>query len=225
VTKARKKEILDSRVQSINLLFDVLKKGNHRVKSFVSASAIGFYGPGDELQLFTETSPVGTDFLAGVTKQWEDASEKINSLGIRVVKIRTGMVLSKSGGVLKSMAAPIRLGLGSVLGSGKQYLSWIHIDDLCSIYIKAIEDPLMRGTYNAVAGEPVTNREFTRIIARAVRKPLWLPAIPSFVLKLVLGEMATLVITGSKVSSEKIRQAGYSFRFTDLERALRELLT
>jgi uncharacterized protein (TIGR01777 family) len=224
-TTARKKEIIDSRVQSTGLLHDVLKEGNHQVKSFVSASAIGYYGSGDSHSVFTEASPAGADFLARVTKQWEEASDKISLLGIRVVKLRTGIVLSEKGGVLKSMATPIKLGLGAALGDGKQYLSWIHLDDLCGIFIKAVKDESMQGAYNAVATQPVTNLEMTRAIAKTLNRPLWLPAVPGFVLKLLLGEMAELVTTGSKVSSEKIRKAGFAFQFTELKRALSDLFS
>ena len=223
-TRARKKEILNSRVQSTGLLYDVLRKGNHQVKAFVSASAIGYYGPGDENELFTEASPAGIDFLAQVTKQWEEASEKINSPDIRVVKLRIGIVLSEKGGALKSMATPIKLGLGAALGTGKQYLSWIHLDDLCAAFIKAVEDNSMRGVYNAVAIQPVTNLELTRGIAKVLKRPLWLPAVPAFVLRLMLGEVSALVTTGSKVSSEKIRKAGLTLIFTELDSALRDLL-
>jgi len=222
-TRARKKEILDSRVQSISLLYDVLKKGNHHVETFVSASAIGYYGSGDENELFTESSPPGADFLAQVTNQWEAASEKMNSLDIRVVKLRIGIVLSEKGGALKSMATPIKLGLGAALGTGKQYVSCIHIDDLCVSFMKAVEDKSMLGVYNAVAIEPVTNLELTRAIAKTLNRPLWLPAVPSFILKIMLGEMAAMVLTGSKVSSERIRKAGLKFKFTDLESALKNL--
>ena len=222
-TTARKKEILESRIQSIGLLYEALEKGNHQVKSFVTASAIGYYGFGDDNEVFTEASPAGVDFLAQVTKQWEEASEKINSSGIRVVKLRIGIVLSEKGGVLKSMARPIKLGLGAALGNGRQYLSWIHLDDVCGILIKAANDTSMRGVYNAVAPQPATNLQMTRAIAKTLKKPLWLPAVPDFVLRLVLGEMAELVTTGSKVSSEKIRKAGFAFQFTELESALSDL--
>ena len=222
-TTARKKEILDSRVQSVGLLYEVLKKGNHQVKSFVSASAIGYYGFGDDDEVFTEASPAGVDFLAQVTKQWEEASEKIDLSGIRVVKLRIGIVLSEEGGVLKSMARPIKLGLGAGLGNGRQYLSWIHLDDLCGIVIKAANDTSMRGVYNAVAPRPVTNFQMTRAIAKTLKKPLWLPAVPGFVLRLVLGEMAELVSRGSKVSPEKVQKAGFAFQFTELESALSDL--
>jgi uncharacterized protein (TIGR01777 family) len=224
-TTVRKKEIIDSRVQSTALLYDVLNEGNHQVKSFVAASAIGYYGFGDDHAVFTEASPAGVDFLAQVTKQWEEASDKINLLGIRVIKLRIGIVLSEKGGALKSMATPIRLGLGAALGTGKQYLSWIHLDDLCGAFIKALDDASMQDVYNAVATRPVTNLEMTGAIAKILNKPLWLPAVPGFVLKLMLGEMAAAVTTGSKVSSEKIRKAGFTFQFTELEKALSDLFS
>ncbi len=169
-TAARKKEILDSRIQSTGLLHDVLKKGNHQVKSFIAASAIGYYGPGDENKLFKEDNPPGAGFLARVTEQWEEASNKINSLDIRVVKLRAGIVLSERGGVLKAIATPIKLGLGAALGNGKQYLSWIHIDDLCGAFIKAVNDSSMEGVYNAVGTLPVTNLEMTRAIANTLHR-------------------------------------------------------
>jgi uncharacterized protein (TIGR01777 family) len=224
-TTVRKKEIIDSRVQSTALLYDVLNEGNHQVKSFVAASAIGYYGFGDDHAVFTEASPAGVDFLAQVTKQWEEASDKINLLGIRVIKLRIGIVLSEKGGALKSMATPIRLGLGAALGTGKQYLSWIHLDDLCGAFIKALDDASMQDVYNAVATQPVTNLEMTGAIAKILNKPLWLPAVPGFVLKLMLGEMAAAVTTGSQVSSEKIRKAGFTFQFTELEKALSDLFS
>jgi uncharacterized protein (TIGR01777 family) len=217
-----KKEILNSRIQSTQLLFDSLKNKPNSIRTFVSASAIGYYGfEGDSV--FDEESKPGNDFLAQVTKQWEDEVDKINSLGIRVVKIRTGVVLSKSGGALEKMAQPVKFGVGSPLGSGSQYISWIHIDDLCSIFTKAIEDEKMNGAYNA-ATNWVTNAALTSSIAKTLDKPLWLPNVPAFVLKLILGEMADIVLNGAKVSSERIKNAGFQFKFTNLEDALNDLL-
>jgi uncharacterized protein len=224
-TAARKKEIIDSRTQSIALLYDALNQKQYPVTCFVSASAVGYYGPGRDDQVFSEESPAGGDFLATVTKQWEAASNRIGALGIRGVKLRTGIVLSEKGGVLKSMAAPVKLGFGAPLGTGKQYLSWIHLDDLCAMYSKAINDPDMKGIYNATGTEPVTQRELTKAIAKTLNKPLWLPSVPAFALKLALGEMADLVLTGSKVSSEKIRKAGFAFQFNELEQALKNLFS
>ncbi len=221
-TSSWKKEILDSRIRSTRLLFDTIKKNNRSIKTFVSASAIGYYGFESD-SVFEEESIPGEDFLAQVTKRWEDEVDKIKSLGIRVVKIRIGIVLSEKGGALDKMVLPIKYGVGSPLGSGQQYLSWIHIDDLCGIFAKAIEDEKMNGAYNAVSSW-VTNSEMTKAIAKTLKKPLWLPNVPSFVLKIILGEMADIVLNGSKVSSEKIKNAGFRFQYSVLENALKDLL-
>jgi len=221
-TSAWKKEILDSRIRSTRLLNDTLKDNPHTVRTFISASAIGYYGfEGDAV--FVEQSNAGRDFLAQVTAQWEEEADKIKSLGIRVAKIRVGIVLSKKGGALEKMLLPIKFGVGSPLGSGKQYLPWIHMDDLCGIFVKAIEDENLIGAYNAAANWN-TNEEMTKAIAKVLQKPLWLPKVPSLVLKIVLGEMAQIVLNGSKVSSEKIKRAGYQFKYVNLEEALTDLL-
>jgi uncharacterized protein (TIGR01777 family) len=221
-TTSWKKEILDSRVQSTALLLNALKTSSHSLKTFVSASAIGFYGFGDD-QIFDEQNKAGGDFLAQVTKQWEEEIDKTSLLGIRVVKIRIGIVLSKEGGALMKMMRPVNLGLGAALGSGDQYLSWIHIDDLCKIFVKAIEEVKLTGAYNATAGW-ATNSEMTKLIAKILNKPLWLPNVPPFVLKIILGEMAEIVLNGNKISSEKIKQTGFQFQFDDLETALHNLI-
>ena len=223
-TDKQKKEILDSRVKSTQLLYEALRQGKHNVKTFVAASAIGIYGFARSDIVFNEDSKPADDFLADVVRQWEAAVDKIEALGIRVVKIRIGILLSDRGGALKEMMQPIKWGVGSPLGNGKQYLSWIHIDDVCRIFIKAIEDEEMRGAYNAVSPSPTTNKELTVAIARVLRKPLWLPNVPSFVLKMLLGEMADLVLKGCQVSAAKIQKEGYQFLFTDLAVALNDLL-
>jgi hypothetical protein len=223
-TEERKREILESRTHSTELLYETLRNRKHNVRTVVAASAIGYYGFTDNEKLYTESDPPGSDFLADVVKQWEAAIDKIQDLGIRVVKIRVGIVLSSTGGVLDAMAKPIKLYAGAPLGSGDQNLSWIHLDDLCAIFTRAIEDESMRGAYNGVSHNPVTNRDLTKAIARVLGKPLILPPVPAFALKLILGEMANLVLYGSKVSSEKIRKEGFQFRFTDLDEALRNLL-
>lgn len=223
-TKERKNEILKSRIDSARILFDVLQKGNHDVKTFISASGIGFYGFADNNRLFTENGPQGNDFLAEVVHQWEEAADQIASLGIRVVKIRIGIVLSEKGGALKEMMRPFKFYAGAPLGSGTQHMSWIHLNDLCRIFIKSIEDDSMHGVYNAVAPHPVTNREFTYALARVLRKPIILPSVPPFVLKLLLGEMADVVLKGAKVSSQKIQASGFEFKFEKLDDALRNLL-
>ena len=223
-TAKRKKEILDSRVKSTELLYETLKNGNHHVKTFVSASAIGIYGFAGSETVFGENSASADDFLADVVKQWEAAVDKIETLGIRVVKIRIGILLSEQGGALKEIMNPIKWGVGTPLGTGEQFLSWIHIDDVCQMFIRAIENEDMRGAYNAVAPKPVTNKKLTTAIAQALNKKLWMPNAPSFVVKIILGEMADLVLNGSKVSSEKIEETGFQFLFPDLENALSNLL-
>jgi uncharacterized protein len=222
-TGKRKTEILESRTRSTRLLFNALKKGNRKVESFISASAIGYYGFESEA-LITEQHPPGTDFLASVTSQWEQEVDKLNDLGLRIVKFRIGIVLSEKGGALRQMATPVKLFAGAPLGSGNQYVSWIHLDDLCNMFVKAIEDLTMHGAYNAVAPNPVSNRELTKEIASVLKKPLILPPVPKFVLKVILGEMADIVVTGSMISAEKIIKAGFQFQFTRVEDALRNLL-
>jgi uncharacterized protein (TIGR01777 family) len=217
--EARKKEILDSRIQSTQLLFDTLKKTNHQVESFISASAIGYYGFTMEETVFTEDSNAGSDFLAQVTRQWEQEVDKISSLGIRTVKMRIGIVLSNRGGALVEMAKPIRLGAGAALGTGKQQMSWIHIDDLCAMFMKAAEDAKMNGAYNAVC-DWTTNADFTKAVAKILNRPLLLPPVPAFAMKLLIGEMAAMIVNGSKVSSEKIRKTGFEFQYPDLQSAL-----
>lgn len=222
-TESRKREILESRTKSSALLYKVLSGTNHSVKAVVSASAIGYYGFGFGEEVFIEESAPGNDYLAQVTKQWEAAVDKISTLNIRVAKLRIGIVLSDKGGALVEMAKPIRLGAGAALGSGKQYMSWIHLDDLCEMFIKAVEDETMRGAYNAVTGDYVTNQELTKLIAKTLRKPLLLPNIPAFVMRIIVGEMAVIVVNGSKISAEKIKKAGFKFRHSKLEEALESL--
>ena len=223
-TTQRKKEILESRTHSTQLLLDTLKNQRHSVKTFVGASAIGYYGFSSKDEVFTEESKAGDGFLADVTRQWEEQTNPIATLGLRLVKLRIGIVLSEKGGALAEMAKPIRLGVGAPLGSGKQFLSWIHIDDLCAMFIQVAEDQSWHGAYNAVGINWVTNSELTRAIAHVLKKPLWLPPIPDFMMKLILGEMAGMVLNGSKVSSEKIRLAGFQFKHGELNEALMSLL-
>lgn len=223
-TRKRKEEILKSRTHSSQLLFDELKKKNPSVKSIISASAIGYYGFKEGDKIFTEESAPGNDFLATVTRSWEEEVDKFNELNLRVTKVRIGVVLSQKGGALKPMLLPIKYFVGSPLGSGKQYMSWIHIDDLCNIFVHLVENEQLAGVYNGAGPNPVTNAEFTRAIARVLKRPLLLPAVPTFVLNLLLGEMATLITQGCKVSSEKIQSSGFEFQYPKLSVALENLL-
>lgn len=223
-TEERKKVILKSRTKSANLLFEKLHSTGHHVQTFVSASAVGIYGIDNGDRLITENSKYGNDFLANVTKAWEACADQMNELGIRVVKLRVGIVLSDKGGALKALSKPIRLGAGAPLGSGEQYMSWIHIDDLCNMFVKAIEDTDMHGAYNAVAPNPVTNETMTEKVAEVLNKPLLLPNVPAFVLKLLLGERASFILGGSKVSSAKMESTGFQYKFPGPGPALEDLL-
>lgn len=223
-TKKRKKELLDSRVLSTRLLFETLKKIDHQVKCIVSASAIGYYGFHDEDLPLKETDAPGTDFLAGVVKSWEEEAHRFTESGIRLAIMRIGIVLGANGGAFKEIAGPIRFHAGAPLGTGGQHMSWIHIDDVCLMFQKAIDDETMHGLYNVVGPYSVTNRELTNAIAAGMGRRILLPPVPAFLLKFVFGEMADLVLRGSRVSSEKIQQAGYRFRYDTLEKAISALL-
>lgn len=220
-TEKRKNEILESRIKSTALLARSLEK-NKSVQAVVSASAIGYYGFELSDNVFTEESKPGNDFLASVVKSWEEEVNKIRDK--RVVKLRIGIVLSEKGGALQEMMKPIRWGVGAPLGTGKQYMSWIHLDDLCSMFMKAVEDKTMHGVYNATGPDAVTNNELTTAIAKTLHKSLWLPAIPAFFLNILIGEMADIVVNGSIVSSNKIQQSGFKFQFPTLEGSLTNLL-
>lgn len=218
-TEERKKEIRRSRVEGINLLHKYLSSAKHQVKGFISASAIGIYGDAGD-QLMSEESLYGDDFLAEVCKAWEAAAWQMRELSLRTVILRLGIVLSPKGGALPQMAKPVKLMAGAALGSGKQYMSWIHIDDACRLFIRAIEDKEYEGLYNAVAPHPVTNAEFTKELAEAMHKPLVLPNVPAFALHLMLGEMSEAVLASQRVSANKVLQTGFTFEYTYLEEAL-----
>ncbi len=222
---ARKLEILDSRIQSTTLLYDFLASNQHQVRTVICASAIGYYGFSLGDTLLHESSPAGGDFLSTVVVKWEEAMDKMNDLDLRLVKIRIGIVLSAKGGALKELTRPVAWGVGAPLGTGRQMVSWIHLDDLCSIFMKAIEDEVMIGPYNATAPNPVSNKELTASIAKAIRRLILLPPIPPFVMRMIVGEMADLVLFGSRVSCRKVQEAGFSFKYPDLPEALKNLLS
>lgn len=219
---ARKKDILDSRTQSIALLYDLLSKKKNSVQAVISASGSGYYGDkGDEL--LTEESKPGNDFLAEVSKEWEAAVDKGADLGLRVVKFRTGVVLDKKGGALPQLASPVKWGIGSPLGSGEQWVPWIHWHDVVKLYFYAIIHSKLNGAYNMVAPNPVTNKQFVKAVANQLRRPLWAPNVPAFMIKLLFGEMAGMVLGSTKVSPKKIIDQGFKFDFTNIEDALKEI--
>lgn len=224
-TPARKKEILDSRVRSLHLLRDALARAGRGDQPLVSTSAIGLYGDrGDEW--LTENTPPpspGQDFLADVCRQWEAAALQIRATGRRVAILRLGIVLSAKGGALPEMARPVKLGAGAALGSGKQWTSWIHIDDACRAFIAALTDARYTGVYNVVGPAPVTNAAFTRALAEALHRPLLLPAVPAFALRLALGERAQAVLASQRVRPDGLTGLGFAFEFPELGAALAAL--
>ena len=218
-TDKRKAQILESRTQSSRLLFGALQKLDRRPEVFVSASAVGYYGFDTGSKLIDEESPKGTDFLAEVVARWEEEVLKIQALGVRTVLLRTGTVLDKKGGALREMLKPP---VAAPLGSGRQYMSWIHLQDLAALYHFALSQPLT-GIYNAISPHPVTNRQLTELAAKEKGKPFLPVPVPAFLLKVVLGEMANMVIGGSKVSSHKIEGEGFTFRFPFVKDALKDI--
>ena len=223
-TAKRKEAIVQSREQSAELIYSVLKKNNEKPEAFVSASGLGIYGAVYSEIICTENTPPANDFLGTTCQKWEAGADRIEQLGIRTVKIRTGLVLGKEEGLLKKLTPIFKLKLGSALGSGKQYMPWIHIDDLCAIYLEAINNANMIGAYNAAINDNTTNTVFSKTLAKIYGYSIWLPNVPAFLLKLILGEMAKLVLTGQRASSDKIESTGFKFKFSKLEQALRDCL-
>lgn len=223
-TRNRKKAILDSREQSTQLLLATLQKHNKQLDAFISASGVGIYGAINDDVLCSETTPAANDFLGTVCQKWESAAQPIRDLGIRTVQIRTGLVLGKGDGVLQQLVPLFKLRLGSAIGSGKQYMPWIHIDDLCRIYLEAIINPEVQGPYNAAINDGTTNSIFSKTLASILGYSIWLPNVPAFLLQIVLGEMAQLVLTGRRVTSNKIEAIGFKFEFTQLNLALKNCL-
>ncbi|TWJ01493.1 hypothetical protein JN11_01644 [Mucilaginibacter frigoritolerans] len=220
-TDARKRELVDSRTKSISLIYELLHEKPHQVKSVISASAIGYYSDkGDELQ--TEESPPNTDFMAQCCLDWEAVVDEGKSLGLRIVKYRTGVVLD-TGGALAKLAMPIKLWVGSPLGNGRQWVPWIHWQDVVDMYLFAIEKENLEGIYNMVAPNPLTNKQLTQAVAKTLHKPLWAPNVPAFLLKLIMGEMSTIVLGSTKVSAQKIADAGFKFKYPEIVPALKQI--
>ncbi|MDQ0782031.1 TIGR01777 family oxidoreductase [Chryseobacterium sp. W4I1] len=225
-TKERKQELISSRVDSAALLLDTVRKKKIKLKSFISASGINYYGTVTTDKIYRENDPPGNDFLSEVVVLWERSADdfKEQNLAERVVKVRTAVVLSKEDGALKKMIPTIQYGIGSPLGSGKQYMPWIHIEDICSIYETALKNPDMDGPYNAVSPQHTTNEDLTKKIAEVLKKTLFMPNVPAFVLKLIFGELADALLEGSRASAQKIQDTGFKFKFPDLKEALENLL-
>jgi len=222
-TDSYKKVIIESRTETANLLFETLNNSKENVKTLVSASGISIY-PSSYTNLYTEESKeVADNFLADVVVKWEAAVNRFEELGVDVAKLRIGLVLAEKDGALPKLTMPVKYYVGSPLGSGKQWQSWIHIKDLARLFVYAFEEAL-EGIYNAVTSKPQTNEEVTESIAEVLDKPLWLPNVPAFMLRLILGEMATVVLGSQMASNEKVLSAGFIFQFHNIDRALADLL-
>ena len=223
-TASYKKEILDSRTQSSALLITALQQHNNKVKAVVSSSAIGWYGADNGNKPFIETAVYAPGFLGETCKLWEQSIEPVQALGKRLVKLRTGIVLSNEGGALAEFKKPIQFGIAGILGNGKQMISWIHIDDLCRMFINAIENEQLNGSYNAVAPNPVNNETLTLKLARLIKGHFFIPIpVPTFVLKIMLGDRSEEVLKSTTVSSKKIEQSGFTFLYPGIDEALGEL--
>ncbi|CAL2083031.1 TIGR01777 family oxidoreductase [Tenacibaculum sp. 190524A05c] len=218
-TKSRKAELINSRVESANLLYSKVKELNVPLKGFISSSGIGYYGAITSEKVYTEEDEPADDFIAKICIEWENAAHQFQNNNIPVTILRTGVVLSKDGGALQKMNTPLFL---SALGNGKQYVPWIHIEDLCNLYIKAIEDENFKGIYNGVAPDHQTNSSFTKTLGQVLKKLVTPINVPGFVLKTVLGELAVIVLAGSRVSYKKVEQH-YNFEFEDLKKALQHI--
>ena len=226
-TKKRKQEIINSRVRSGELLVKALQDIPNKIKAVICASAIGWYGADPVIpnpKPFREDDTHDISFLGETCKQWEESVEPLRKSGKRLVKLRTGIVLSNEGGALKEFKRPLLFGVAAILGDGKQMISWIHIDDLVRLYITAIEDETLNGVYNAVAPKPVSNKELTLQLARIQKGNFFIPVhAPSFVLKLVIGEMSIEVLKSATVSCDKIHYTGFTFLYPSLDAALKNL--
>lgn len=218
-TDSYKKEILNSRTVTTNMLYNLLKSKENNVHQFISASAIGIYPDSMEEVYSEDNTGVDDSFVGKVVEKWEEAVNSIKELKIRVAKIRIGLVLSAKGGMLAELAKPVSYGVGSAFGSGKQIQSWIHIEDLVEIFFYVLNNE-MEGVFNAVAPYPVSQNDLVKCVAKVLKKPYFMPNVPKFIMKMMLGDMSMLMFTSQNVSAKKIIATGYQFKFLSLEKAI-----
>ncbi len=229
-TEEYKQEIIDSRTRSATLIINTLKQITHKVKTFVSASAIGYYGEDAPVLIlrregFIESDLPGNGFLSETCVMWEAASEPVKDLGTRLVKLRSGIVLGNEGGAFKEFKSPLKFGLATIFGNGKQIMSWIHIDDLCRMYCESIENKYLEGVYNAVAPEPVAQKTFMIALAEKMRAKFYSSFyVPQFLLKLFLGKRSIEILKSATVSCRKIKNTGFTFLYPTLDAALKDLV-
>ncbi len=228
-TKEYQRQIIESRTKSASLIIDTLNANPHHVKTFVSASAIGWYGADSDPLIrkegFLESDPAGNDFSAEVCMQWENIPDEVKQSGMRLVKFRTGIVLSNDGGEFKEIKAPLKFGVAGIFGDGNQIVSWIHIDDICRMYMEAIRNRDLRGVYNAVAPLPVSNKKLMMVTAEKMRNRFFIPIhVPKFFLRLFLGKRSIEILKSATVSCKKIKALGFTFLYPTIESAVDELV-
>jgi uncharacterized protein len=222
-TDSYKKSIINSRVDTSALLLDCIQKNNIRLKTFIGASAVGFYGSNMSEEVFTENQKAGDDFMALTCAEWENSYLPFQAYTQQQIVFRIGIVLAKNGGALKKMIVPFKFGMGSALGSGKQYLPWIHIYDLCALFLHGINNPSIKGAYNAVSGEIINNQQFSKALSKSLNRPYFLPNVPEFLLKTFLGERHLAITRGLKISNQKIVDTGFKFEFNHIDEALQNI--
>lgn len=227
-TAKHKHEIVDSRVKSGNLIVKSLKEIPNKVKAVVSVSAIGWYGPDtvvSKQEGFTENTLANNDFLGNTCRLWEESIQPVEALGKRLIITRLGIVLSNEGGALAEFKKPLKAGVAAILGNGKQVISWIHMDDVCRLFLFAVEHETMQGIYNAVANETISNKAFTLALAQKMRGKFFIPVhVPAFALQLAMGEMSIEVLKSATVSNKKIHDAGFTFLYPSVDAALDDLI-
>lgn len=223
-TTRKRKEIVESRTRPVKLLFDVIKENDIRIKAFISASGVNYYGTVSSERIFSEEDPPADDFLGRTCAGWEASADLFALAGVRTVKIRTAVVLARDQGVLPKLMMTAPYGFLTRLGTGRQYMPWIHISDLCRVYLKAIEDEGMSSAYNAVSPQHIRHDELMEALAGYAARPGLVIPVPSFLIRLGLGEMSGLLLKGSRVSSAKLAASGYTFKFKTIEDACRDLL-
>jgi uncharacterized protein (TIGR01777 family) len=219
-TGERIKVLYRSRGGAADLLFECMQGLKQKPEVFISASGVNYHGAVTSERVLSENDPPGADIIAGITVDWERAADRFSN-SCRVVKLRTPVVLSSTGGALPKLLAPIRFGVGSAFGTGRQWFPWVHLDDLVQAYVDSLEDDQRRGVYHVTAPEHVTNKRFIQLAAHILRRPLWLPNVPGFLLRALLGKQAALLLHGTRVNSSRITSAGHRWKYADLESALR----
>lgn len=222
-TTQRKKELIESRVKAADLLWQHFSKLKARPEVYLSASAIGFYGNSGEAWMSESDGPVEETFMVDCCRQWESAADRFAQLGIRTVKFRIGVVLAREGGALAEVVKPIHFGLGAYFGDGQAWWSWIHRDDVCGAFLWALQQPEASGVYNLVAPNPVRGKALVADTACAMQKKVFLAPAPSFVLRLIFGEMSAVILNSNRVSADKLLKSGFAFQYPELEPALRHI--